>query len=170
MKNLYDILGVDKSTSDADVKRAYRKLALELHPDKTGGNERKAARFKEVCAAYAILGNQEKRRVYDLEKRQSPQSPSIFGPLFDDLVGRVKSEGIGIHNLDVILGDLAGVVDDMKTNLPKRVVKSTKPYAGIMDFVEQFFDKTIKAEADKEHARNAEEATGRTPAGSKSKR
>lgn len=61
-KNYYDILGVSKSASPEEVKRAYRKLAHQYHPDKDKGNEQK---FKEVNEAYQVLGNSEKRQQYD---------------------------------------------------------------------------------------------------------
>ena len=60
--NYYDILGVSKSASPEEIKRAYRKLAHQYHPDKGQGNEEK---FKQVNEAYQVLGNQEKRKQYD---------------------------------------------------------------------------------------------------------
>lgn len=62
MKNYYDILGVDKSASADEIKRAYRKLAHQHHPDKDGGDE---AKFKELNEAYQILSSPEKRAQYD---------------------------------------------------------------------------------------------------------
>lgn len=63
MKDYYEILGVPRDASDADIKKAYRKLARELHPDVAGpeGEER----FKEVGAAYEVLSNPEKRAMFD---------------------------------------------------------------------------------------------------------
>ncbi|MDP3934661.1 MAG: DnaJ C-terminal domain-containing protein [Candidatus Giovannonibacteria bacterium] len=61
-KDYYEILGVGKSASQEEVKRAYRKLAHQHHPDKKGGDEKK---FKEINEAYQILGDDEKRRRYD---------------------------------------------------------------------------------------------------------
>ena len=58
----YKILGVDKGASQEDVKKAFRKLAHEHHPDKAGGNENK---FKEINEAYQVLGNEDKRKQYD---------------------------------------------------------------------------------------------------------
>ena len=55
-KDYYEILGVPKSASDDEIKRAYRKLAHQHHPDKKGGDENK---FKEINGAYQILGNKE---------------------------------------------------------------------------------------------------------------
>lgn len=61
-KNYYEILGVPKTASADEIKRAYRKLAHQYHPDKGGGDE---AKFKEVNEAYQVLGDSQKRRQYD---------------------------------------------------------------------------------------------------------
>jgi DnaJ-class molecular chaperone len=60
--NYYDILGVDKNSSQDDIKKAYRKKAIEHHPDK-GGDE---ARFREAAEAYETLSDDQKRREYDM--------------------------------------------------------------------------------------------------------
>ena len=62
MKDYYKILGVSKTASEEEIKKAFRKLTHEYHPDKKGGNE---AKFKEISEAYAVLGDKEKRRQYD---------------------------------------------------------------------------------------------------------
>lgn len=65
-KDLYKILGVSKTTSMAEIKRAYKKLALQWHPDKNVENREKAeAMFREIAAAYEVLGDDEKRVRYD---------------------------------------------------------------------------------------------------------
>jgi len=64
-KTLYEVLGVAKDASAADVKKAYRKLVREVHPDRNPGDEAAEARFKEVQAAYDILSDPEKRKRYD---------------------------------------------------------------------------------------------------------
>lgn len=61
-KDYYQILGIEKSASKDDVKKAFRKLAAKYHPDKKTGNE---AKFKEVSEAYAVLGDEKKRAEYD---------------------------------------------------------------------------------------------------------
>ena len=64
-RDYYGILGVDRKASDPEIKRAYRKLARELHPDVNPDPEAQA-RFKEVSAAYEVLSDPEKRRIVDL--------------------------------------------------------------------------------------------------------
>jgi len=65
MKDLYKILGVESNASEADIKKAYRALARENHPDATGGDAKRTERFKEISDAYAIIGDTKKRSEYD---------------------------------------------------------------------------------------------------------
>ena len=86
MKDPYNILGVDKSSSANDIKKVYRKLAKENHPDKVNGNEE---RFKEIADAYETLGNPEKKSQYD--QRQSNPFSNFGGgdfseSMFEDLL------------------------------------------------------------------------------------
>ncbi|MBI0445065.1 DnaJ C-terminal domain-containing protein [Deinococcus sp. DB0503] len=64
-KDYYEVLGVPRSASDADIKSAYRKLAKKYHPDKNQGDDKAAERFKEIGEAYAVLSDPEKRQLYD---------------------------------------------------------------------------------------------------------
>jgi molecular chaperone DnaJ len=64
-KDYYQALGVAKDASAADIKKAYRKLARELHPDKNPGNAEAEAKFKEVSEAYDVLSDEKRRKEYD---------------------------------------------------------------------------------------------------------
>ncbi len=61
----YKILGIDKSASASEIKKAYRKLALKYHPDKTKGDKALESKFKKISEAYAVLSDPEKRNQYD---------------------------------------------------------------------------------------------------------
>ena len=82
MKNLYDILGVSKSATDADIKSAYRKLARKYHPDLNKDDKTAAEKFKEVSAAYEVLGDKEKRKKYDNNEIDDQGKPTGFGAGF----------------------------------------------------------------------------------------
>ena len=64
-ENYYKILEVEKSASASDIKKAYRKLALKYHPDKTKGNKQAEEKFKKISEAYAVLSDKEKKQQYD---------------------------------------------------------------------------------------------------------
>src|SRR6516162_8873033 len=63
--DLYDVLGVKRSASDAEITKAYRKLARQFHPDRNPGDKAAEAKFKDVAAAYEILSDKQKRAQYD---------------------------------------------------------------------------------------------------------
>lgn len=64
-KDYYKILGVSQNASDEDIKKAYRKLAMKYHPDKTKGDKKAEEKFKKISEAYAVLSDKEKRQQYD---------------------------------------------------------------------------------------------------------
>lgn len=81
-KNLYDVLGVSKSSSEAEVKSAYRKLARKYHPDLNKDDKGAAEKFKEISCAYDILGDKEKRQKYDNNEIDAEGKPTGFGAGF----------------------------------------------------------------------------------------
>lgn len=88
MNDFYSILGVNPDSSQEEIKKAYRKLANELHPDKNGGNKEAEERFKRVASAYDVLGDKDKRKKYD-ETRQAEKDKFDFRTGF----GRGNSSG-----------------------------------------------------------------------------
>ncbi|MBN1959834.1 MAG: molecular chaperone DnaJ [Deltaproteobacteria bacterium] len=105
MRELYEILGVNKSANQSDIKRAYRRLAHKYHPDKNPDNPTAEERFKEASMAYEILSDPEKRSQYDRvalgaykKNRSASNSNSqadngsnftdVFSELFGDFIGR----------------------------------------------------------------------------------
>lgn len=83
MKDYYQILGVPRDASDDEIKKAYRKLAHQYHPDKPGGDEKK---FKEINEAYSVLSDKKKRAEYDK-----------FGQVFEGGIPYGATEGEGFN-------------------------------------------------------------------------
>lgn len=65
-KDYYKILGISKTSSPEEIKKAYRKLAMKYHPDRNKGNKGAEERFKDISEAYAVLSDTEKRKQYDM--------------------------------------------------------------------------------------------------------
>ena len=79
-QDYYALLGVSREASPEEIRRAYRKLAFELHPDRNGGSPQAEEAFKEVTAAYAVLGDPGRRAAYEAARREGRAD---FGPDFD---------------------------------------------------------------------------------------
>ena len=92
-RDYYEVLGVNREASPEEIKKAYRKLAHQYHPDKNPGDRSSEDRFKEIGEAYEILGNPEKRASYDRFGAAGPGRgfegfggfESGFGNIFDDI-------------------------------------------------------------------------------------
>ncbi len=83
MKNYYETLGVTETASQDEIKKAYRKLVTEHHPDKNGGSKESEDKFKEIAEAYETLGNETKRKAYD-DSRRPRSSHNTFYESFQD--------------------------------------------------------------------------------------
>lgn len=132
MSNYYDILGVSKTASQDEIKRAYKKLAISNHPDK-GGDEKK---FQEISSAYDILGDPEKRQNYDnggSEHRMHGGHPSpddIFAHFFGG--GRMPNRNNGNQNVPVrcsdVLKDYTISLQDAYTGVKRTLKIKLKGY------------------------------------------
>ena len=79
MRNPYDILGVPKSASEADIKKAFRKLAKQYHPDRNAKDPKAKEKFAELNAAYEILGDETKRAQFDRGEIDAEGKPRFQG-------------------------------------------------------------------------------------------
>jgi len=109
-KDYYQILGVPKNASDEDIKKAYRKLAMQFHPDRNPGKEKWASeKFKEINEAFSVLGDPDKRRQYD-QFGTAGNVGDIFGSpytrgTFEEMMRDFNGSGLGVDFLDNIFGD-----------------------------------------------------------------
>ena len=105
MSDYYSTLGVERSASQEEIKKAYRKLSMEHHPDRNSGNKESEDKFKEISVAYATLSDDNKRREYDnpdpmrgmfggfpggfpgFGPRQRPQKPDLNAPRDGNMLG-----------------------------------------------------------------------------------
>ena len=110
-KDYYQVLGVPRNTSDEEIKKAYRKLAMKYHPDRNPGNEKWAhEKFKEINEAYGILGDPRKRKQYD-QFGTAGDVGDIFGSpftrtTFEDMMKDFSGAGLRFDSLGDIFGDL----------------------------------------------------------------
>jgi molecular chaperone DnaJ len=94
-RDYYKVLGISRSASDVEIKRAYRRLARQLHPDVTGDDPRSTERFKEITHAYEVLSDSKRRRAYDMfgapdgaGGRAAPPDGFGIGDLFEEIFGK----------------------------------------------------------------------------------
>ncbi|MEC5156221.1 J domain-containing protein [Chryseobacterium sp. MP_3.2] len=111
MKNYYYFLGILENASEEDIKKAYRKLSLKYHPDKNPNDDFFENRFREIQEAYDILGDKEKRRIYDenlghQQRSYRPASPPSVKTFSANKIRAKKGDEVIINwqtfNADVV--------------------------------------------------------------------
>jgi len=131
-RDYYEILGVERTASDQQIKSAYRKLALKHHPDRNPGDRAAEEAFKEAAEAYAVLADREKRGLYDRFGHAGVSSsggggvdPTIFADFSDIFAGLGDVFGFG----DAFGGRrrrARGQGDDVRSHAPR----PARPRAG----------------------------------------
>ena len=106
-RDYYEILGVGKTASEEELKKCYRKIAMQFHPDKNPGNKQAEERFKEAAEAYEVLSNRQKREIYDAYGHAGLSNTGFqgfsgfddvfsgFGDIFEDVFGFGRGRGRG---------------------------------------------------------------------------
>ena len=120
--SLYETLGVAKDATLDEIKKAFKKLAVELHPDKTNGDESKAERFKEVQHAYSVLSDVNKRRIYDETGESNQYSEEIKAKFRESLYEHVIFPHL-LENDFMTVDRIVGVVHKKIIELKKAVSK-----------------------------------------------
>jgi len=144
-RDYYEVLGVAKGADDATMKKAYRKLAMKFHPDRNPGDAKAEASFKEAKEAYEVLGDPQKRQVYDQYGHAGLEQGGggggfggggdfgdVFGDVFGDIFGGGRRGGGGggrsraqrgadlQYNLDISLEDAVNGTE-VKIKVPSKV-------------------------------------------------
>jgi molecular chaperone DnaJ len=109
-KDYYQVLGVAKNATQAEIKKAYRKLAQQHHPDANQGNKDAEERFKEISAAYDVIGDPEKRKQYDEVRDMAASGVGAggFGGFGGTGEGGVRFEDAGFTDIGDLFGGLFG--------------------------------------------------------------
>lgn len=117
--NHYDVLGVKETDTQEDIKKKYRKLAKENHPD-VGGNEET---FKKISTAYDILSDEQKRQAYDHQRKNPFSGSDSFSDVFNSMFGQRSTERkktVHTSNISVNIGVLNSYVGGKYTLTYKR--------------------------------------------------
>lgn len=147
----YESLGVPRTASSDEIKKAYRKLALKYHPDRNGGDKESEEKFKEITEAYEVLSNDEKRQVYDRYGKEGLSSAGMGG--FS-----------GFENFDfsdIFESFFGGDGSSRRAKKgPRELYEIDLEVLITLDFNEAVFGCKKEVEYDKKHPCKACEATG----------
>lgn len=132
--DFYKALGVAKDASPENIKKQYRKLAKQYHPDSTGGDKAKETRFKEISNAYDVLGDVKKKKLYDDIRANGTGGMRGGRPGASYTYESTGGAGPGVFDL----GDLFGQFFSQAQQGQPRAAAGARPGARIDDFEEAF--------------------------------
>ena len=143
-RDYYDILGVAKTASVDEVRKAHRKLALKYHPDRNRDNKQAETKFKEIQEAYDVLGDAEKRKQYDEFGHGGVGAGGPNGDPFEaarraqQQAGRGHSQwrggpGVSVDDFDLNSGDLGSIFDQVFGGRPGRGAARARGAGGRAD-------------------------------------
>jgi len=126
MKNYYDVLRISTNSTQEEIKRAYRQLALKYHPDRNQGKKEFEEKFKEITEAYFILSDSEKKAKHDIEiknynqqkRSQNPQenvTPMTFLIIFRNLKSKLLLKPIAVNKIE-LFNTMNNVLSDLNIN------------------------------------------------------
>lgn len=96
--DFYEVLGLGQTASEDEIKKAFKRIALECHPDHHPADPDLEERFKRVTEAYSVLGDVDKRRAYDLRSRRAPGRGPLFNQSPEEMFWEfVQSEGFDVR-------------------------------------------------------------------------
>jgi DnaJ-class molecular chaperone len=129
LKNYYETLGVAETATQAEIKKNYRKLVTEHHPDKNAGSKESEDKFKEIAEAYETLGNDAKRKAYDDSRRPRGSNSAFYESFHDFSFGGNRSNFKNLtHTVDKwasIKEVMEGTSFDVQYSITKNVGGST---------------------------------------------
>jgi molecular chaperone DnaJ len=164
-RDFYEVLGVNRSASEADIKKAFRKLARKYHPDVNPGNKTAEQKFKEINEAYEILSDAKKRQQYDQFGHAAfggGYGPGGAGPGFEGTAGGAGAEFYRSGNFEGF-GDIFGNIFGERTRSRGPLKGEDLTYSVEIDLEDAIFGRTMQVDLQREVTCSTCGGTGAQP-------
>ena len=165
-KDYYAVLGVSKSATDKEITKTYRKLARKYHPDANPNNAAAENKFKEISAAYDVLGDEKRRKEYDEVRRAGPSAFGMHGG------GAGQSGFNGGQPFDMGGADISALISQMFGGRGGRSRNGVDPRRGVdleatldLSFVDAVYGMTTSLRLSTDGEKSPREVNVRIPAG-----
>ncbi len=138
MESHYDVLGISHDANDSDIKRAYRSLSYQFHPDKNNGDSMKTERYTKINEAYETLSDEIKKKQYDFENSMNGSSiDNMMNQMMNDFLNKINHKNTSTHHNDPFVHLFQNMSSPhdfeevMFVNTPQRVSKSKPKHVPI---------------------------------------